>query len=68
MKYIWVKLSENIDEFLFVKKPPRNNRSPSAPNFTFSETNGKKTKRKLSKILEGQVCLKRYVYISNEAK
>ena len=32
-----------------LKKPPRNNRSPSAPNFTFSETNGKKQKENYQK-------------------
>ena len=63
MKYIWVKLSENIDEFLFVKKPPRNNRSPSAPNFTFSETNGKKQKENYQKFWMDK-CVWKGMYIS----
>ena len=49
MEYILVNIIEGLDEFIFVQKPPRNNRSPSAPNFTFSETNGKKQKENYQK-------------------
>ena len=62
MKYIWVKIIEGLDESIFVKKPPRNNRSPSAPNFTFSETNGKKQKENYQKFWKDK-CVWKGMYI-----